>query len=63
MKISDILSQSKVNDSEMLEVVQCHPRQIASEAIDLPCWKVVYKYETNRGNIREAVKYFFLPEQ
>lgn len=62
MKISDILSQSKVNDSEMLEVIQCHPRQIASEAIDLPCWKVVYKYETNRGNIKEAVKYFFLPE-
>lgn len=62
MKISDILSRSKVNDSEMMEVVQCHPRQIASTHVDLPCWKVVYRYETNRGNLKEAIKYFFLPE-
>jgi hypothetical protein len=62
MKISDILLQSKVNDSKMLEVVRCHPRQIASETIDIPCWKVVYSYKTNRGNDKQATKYFFLPE-
>lgn len=60
MKITQILSEAKISDSDMEEVVQCHPRQIASECLDIPVWKIRYSYYTQRKNQKEAIKYFFL---
>lgn len=63
MKITEILSEAKINDSDLLEVVHCHPRQIASECLDIPVWKIRYSYCTQRNNLKEAVKYLFLEEE
>ncbi len=63
MKITDILSEAKISDSDLLEVIQCHPRQIASECLEIPIWKVRYVYYTQRNNQKEAIKYLFLEEE
>ena len=60
MKISELQAVCKYDDSEMEEVKNCHPKQIASEVILIPTWKIKYKYTTARGNPKEAVKYMFL---
>jgi len=60
MKISELQAVCKYDDSEMEEVKNCHPKQIASAVIPIPVWKIKYKYITARGNPKEAVKYMFL---
>jgi hypothetical protein len=62
MKISEVLSMSKINDSVMEEVLSCHPKQIISDSIDIPVWQIKYKYLTQRNNGKEAIKYIFLDE-
>ena len=60
MKISELQAVCKYDSSEMDEVKNCHPKQIASEVIPIPTWKIKYKYTTARGNPKEAVKYMFM---
>lgn len=44
----------------MEEFKKCHPKQIISEDVLIPIWKVKYKYNTARGNPKTATKYLFL---
>lgn len=60
MKISELQAVCKYDDSAMEEVKNCHPRQIVSEVIPIPTWKIKYKYTTAYGNLKKAVKYMFL---
>ena len=62
MKISELQSVCKYDDSIMEEFKQCHPKQIISEEVSIPIWKVKYSYNTNRGNPKTATKYLFLEE-
>lgn len=43
-----------------MKLKNCHPKQIASEVIPIPTWKIKYKHTIARGNPKEAVKYMFL---
>ena len=45
------------DDSDMEEFKQIHPKQLISEEIPIPVWKIQYSYYTARGNPKEAVKY------
>ena len=62
MKISELQSVCKYDDSIMEELKNCHPKQIISEEVPIPIWKVGYKYNTVRGNSKTAIKYIFLEE-
>lgn len=62
MKISELQSVCKYDDSIMEEFKQCHPKQIISEEVAIPIWKINYKYDTARGNPKTATKYLFLEE-
>lgn len=39
-----------------------HPKQLISESIPIPIWKVHYSYFTARGNSKEANKYIIKDE-
>lgn len=58
MKISELQAACKYDDSTMEEVKNCHPKQIASEVIPIPTWKIKYKYTTARGNPKETQKQY-----
>ena len=45
------------NDSDMKEFKQIHPKQLISDEISIPVWKIQYSYYTARGNPKDAVKY------
>lgn len=62
MKISELQSVCKYDDSIMEELKCCHPKQIINEEIPIPVWKVEYRYNTVRGNSKTAIKYLFLEE-
>lgn len=62
MKISELQSVCKYDDSNMEQFKQCHPKQIISENVSIPIWKVKYKYNTARGNPKTATKYLILEE-
>lgn len=62
MRVTDLLSEIKIDNSELTEVLQCHPLQIVSECMEIPVWKIEYSYCTQRGNNRTATKYLFLEE-
>lgn len=63
LRIIDLLHDAKISDSDLLEIKQCHPRQIASECLEIPVWKVKYSYCTQRNNQKVAAKYLFLEEE
>lgn len=46
----------------MEEFKTCHPKQIMSEDIPIPIWKIIYRYKTTRGNDKTATKYIILEE-
>lgn len=62
MKIANLLNESTICDSVMDEVLNCHPKQILNEELEIPVWKITYRYLTRRGNEKTAVKYIFLDE-
>lgn len=62
MKISELQSVFKYDDSVMEELKDCHPKQIINEEITVPVWKIEYKYKTARDNFKKATKYLFLKE-
>lgn len=39
-----------------------HPKQLISEEIPIPVWKVHYSYDTARGNPKEADKFIIREE-
>ena len=41
----------------MEEFKNIHPKQLISEDIPIPVWKIHYSYYTARGNFKEADKY------
>lgn len=41
----------------MDEFKQIHPKQLISDLIPIPVWKIHYSYYTARGNPKEADKY------
>lgn len=62
MNVSELLKNCCVEDSEMIEFVEAHPRQIIGDTIDVPIWKILYKYTTKRNNNKCATKYIILDE-
>lgn len=62
MKISKLQAICEYNDSDMEEFTKCHPKQIISDQITIPIWKIIYRYKTTRGNDRTATKYIILEE-
>lgn len=57
MKKIDFLKDCLYNNSDMNEFKQIHPKQLVSEEITIPVWKIHYSYYTARGNSKEADKY------
>lgn len=45
------------DDSNMEEFKNIHPKQLISDLIPIPVWKIHYSYYTARGNPKEADKY------
>ena len=62
MKISELQSVCKYDDSIMEEFKQCHPKQIISEEVSIPIYKVKYSYNTNSVYPKSSTKYLFLEE-
>ena len=46
-----------IDDSDMEEFIKCNPKQLISQELIVPVWRVLYSYTTNRGNYKEATKY------
>lgn len=57
-----MLKECFINDSDMTEFKNIHPKQLISEIIPIPVWKVHYSYRTARGNPKEADKYIIKDE-
>lgn len=57
MKVTDLLKDCYIANSDMDELKNIHPKQLISTEIPVPIWKVHYSYKTARGNPREANKY------
>lgn len=62
IKIIDLIKQCTINDLDMQEVLNAHPKQFIGGCIEVPVWRVSYTYTTARGNNKEAVKYIFRHE-
>lgn len=64
IKIADLIQECHINDSDMEEFKECHPKQvIIYNALPVPVWKILYSYTTQRNNNKEAVKYIIGNEQ
>ena len=61
-KIIDLLKECIINDSDMQEVLNAHPKQIIGDYISISVWRINYSYTTARGNNKEAIKYLFREE-
>ncbi len=57
-----MLKECFINNSNMLEIKNIHPKQLISETIPIPIWKIHYSYYTIRGNLKEAYKYIIKDE-
>lgn len=57
-----MLKDCSLNDSDMKEFKQIHPKQLISGEIPVPIWRVHYSYCTTRGNPKEADKYIIKDE-
>lgn len=62
IKITDLLKNCTIDSSDMEEFKNIHPKQLISEEIPIPVWKIHYSYYTARGNPREADKYIIKDE-
>lgn len=58
----DLLKDCYINDSALSEFKDIHPKQLISEVIPIPVWKIRYAYYTARGNPKEADKYIIKDE-
>lgn len=59
MTVIELQRDCLLDDSVMNEFKECHPKQIIDLELTIPVWKIEYRYRTNRGNDKEAVKYLF----
>ncbi len=57
MKIINFLNDCYLDNSDMEEFKQIHPKQLISEEIPIPVWKIHYSYYTLRKNLKKADKY------
>lgn len=57
MTVIELQRDCLLDDSVMNEFKECHPKQIIDSDIAIPVWKIEYRYITNRGNEKSAVKY------
>ena len=57
MKVTDFLSECRINNSDMNEFKNIHPKQLISTEIPVPVWRIHYSYVTARGNLKETDKY------
>lgn len=62
MTISELQKNCFMNDSVMTEFKEAHPKQIISDLLPVPIWKVEYTYKTSRNNLKSATKYIILNE-
>ena len=62
IKITELLSECKLNDSSIEEFKSIHPKQLIGDYIPIPVWKIHYSYYTSRGNPKEADKYIIRDE-
>ena len=62
MTISDLQKNCLMNNSVMAEFKEAHPKQIISDLLPVPIWKVEYTYKTSRNNLKSATKYIILNE-
>lgn len=63
MRKTDLLSMCKVDNMDLLEVLNCHHEQIISDDIRIPVYKILYRYTTQRNNKKESIKYIFVGEE
>lgn len=57
MNKSEFLKMCCVDDSNVQQVLTCHPKQIISDVLRIPVWAVRHKYLTQRNNEKESTKY------
>lgn len=57
MTKSELINDCLTNCSDMEEFKHIHPKQLVSDEIPIPVWKIHYSYYTARCNPKEADKY------
>ena len=57
IKITELLSECKLDNSDMEEFKSIHPKQLIGDYVPIPVWRIHYSYVTARGNPKEADKY------
>ena len=57
IKITELLSECKLNDSRIEEFKSIHPKQLIRDYVPIPVWRIHYSYITSRGNPKDADKY------
>lgn len=62
MNREEFLKQLVVNDSEMREFLQIHPKQLISSEVKVPVWRIKYSYLTARNNEKTSTKYILASE-
>ena len=62
MDREEFLKQLVVNDSEMKEFLQIHPKQLISSEVKVPVWRIEYSYLTARKNEKTSTKYILAAE-
>lgn len=62
MNKQELLDKLRFNDSSLFYLKDIHPLQIIGDNIKIPLWEIKYRYKTNRGNDKEAIKYISLDE-
>ena len=62
IKITELLSECKLDNSDMEEFKTIHPKQLIGDYVPIPVWKINYSYHTARGNPKEADKYIIRDE-
>lgn len=60
---AELLKICKYDDSRVSEIMTAHPKQIIISQVNIPIWKVTYKYKTKRGNLKQGVKYLVKKEE
>lgn len=62
MNKQELLDKLRFNDSSLFYLKDIYPLQIIGDNIKIPLWEIKYRYKTNRGNDKEAIKYISLDE-
>lgn len=52
-----VIMDTSCDDEPVMEFIKSNPKQLISQELIVPVWKVIYSYTTNRDNYKEATKY------